>query len=58
MLVSWAGLNFDHQPGDIVDMSDAQAVAWCDGDRAELVNDATPERARRRGERLERTVTT
>lgn len=43
-----AGDDFSHVAGDVVDMPGAQAEAWADGVRAELVRDQapqTPERA-------------
>ncbi|MFJ6566430.1 hypothetical protein ACIQNU_03360 [Streptomyces sp. NPDC091292] len=42
ILQSVAGLDFSWVPGDIVEVNDAAAEAWADGDRAELAPDDAP----------------
>ncbi|MFZ3558161.1 hypothetical protein [Streptomyces sp. BH055] len=38
ILQSIAGLDFSWAPGDVVEIDDAAAEAWGDGERAELVD--------------------
>lgn len=37
-----AGLDFSWAPGDEVDVDEAAAAAWADGERAELVDNGKP----------------
>ncbi|MFF9129124.1 hypothetical protein [Streptomyces sp. NPDC014806] len=38
-----AGVDFSWAPGDEVDVDEAAAAAWADGERAELADDGKPE---------------
>jgi hypothetical protein len=40
ILQSVSGLDFSWSPGEEIDVDDAAAAAWADGERAELVEDA------------------
>jgi hypothetical protein len=39
ILQSIAGLDFSWVPGEVVEVDDAAAEGWADGERAELVDD-------------------
>lgn len=39
MLDSVAGADIDWQPGQIIEMSEADAAKWADGERAERVDE-------------------
>lgn len=55
VLVSVAGTGFTWHPGEIVEMPEEQAAKWCDGERAERVEQARGQRSRK--EALEKAVT-
>lgn len=48
ILTSIAGTDFSWAPGEVVDMPDAEAEKWCDGERAERVADAPKKAPARR----------
>lgn len=52
ILVPVAGTTFSWSPGDVVDVDEKTARAWCDGERAERVVD----RKRRPRPRVEQAV--
>ncbi|MFF6925843.1 hypothetical protein [Streptomyces californicus] len=43
LLTSVSGPGFVWAPGEVVDLPGAEAAAWADGVRAELVRDEAPE---------------
>lgn len=43
LLTSVSGRGFAWAPGEVVDLPGAEAAAWADGVRAELVRDEQPE---------------
>jgi hypothetical protein len=46
VLVPVAGAGFAWSPGDVVDVDEKTARAWCDGERAERVTDRKNRRPR------------
>ncbi|MET9923420.1 MULTISPECIES: hypothetical protein [unclassified Streptomyces] len=55
LLTSVSGRGFAWAPGEVVDLPGAEAAAWADGVRAELVRDEQPETPEAAAVRPERT---
>lgn len=55
LLTSVSGPGFVWAPGEVVDLPGAEAAAWADGVRAELVRDEVPETPEAAALRPERT---
>ncbi|PVD01343.1 hypothetical protein [Streptomyces sp. CS014] len=55
LLTSVSGRGFAWAPGEVVDLPGAEAAAWADGVRAELVRDEGPETPEAAAVRPERT---